>query len=479
MNVSIIINSEKKSFFCALGNLLRRNFNCNVTYIARDIFVEDYINEFNNNNNNIVRSDFVINSIQIPKNVTKQAVHYEKKYSVLFSYLFSMDRALGQGFFHNVGNIPHIKRSTWSYKKKLVEMIKKFILYESLINDCDILIQQYPDPLITSICNYFKCKNFSLVTSRFGDRYMWSDDGYLTNNFIKSDIKKLVKSNFVSNKKINYPISGAAGLRLNLVDNSFYRSIVDAINNIYNDTKKILRGGYNNSYTLYGWLPNSFIRWNNARYLEKISIYPGSITETKFVYVTLNIEPEVSLYMMSPEFTNVYESIVVLSKSLPSDVVIVVKEHPCVLAVRTKKFYQSLLKIPNVKLASVNSVTLDWVKISTFVCTITGSVGTEAVYNLKPVLSFGKHQLINYLPSVEYVSNYDETKKSVTKLIGIANNDKILNVSRSCLHEVILKYTVELPEYKKVYSNSRCEYKTAKKALNNLFLQYPNIFKDI
>ena len=113
------------------------------------------------------------------------------------------------------------------------------------------------------------------------------------------------------------------------------------------------------------------------------------------------------------------EAIVWLSKSAPSDIKIIVKEHNLCFGVRSRKFYDFLNKLPNVKLADPDSSSIEWVKKSFIVSTITGTVGYEGVFNNKSVISFGKHQLINHLDSVYYVSNFQETQHALRTI-----NDK-------------------------------------------------------
>jgi len=38
----------------------------------------------------------------------------------------------------------------------------------------------------------------------------------------------------------------------------------------------------------------------------------------------------------------------------------------------------------------------DWIKVSSIITTITGTVGIEAVHHKKPVISFGAHQALIY-----------------------------------------------------------------------------------
>ena len=83
-------------------------------------------------------------------------------------------------------------------------------------------------------------------------------------------------------------------------------------------------------------------------------------------------------------------------------------------------------KMANVYFADPELSSEVWLQKSSMVATITGTIGYEAVYSKIPVISFGKHQLINYLPTVEYVTNFSETKASIEKLSNIVFENKNL-----------------------------------------------------
>ena len=97
------------------------------------------------------------------------------------------DRGLGQGYFINSDKIPLIKRSLWSKEKKLQFIVNLFNNYEKMLHNTDLLIHQYPDKIRNTIVGYNKGKVKCMVQARFGDRYMWSDNNFLTSSeLIKS-----------------------------------------------------------------------------------------------------------------------------------------------------------------------------------------------------------------------------------------------------------------------------------------------------
>ena len=118
-----------------------------------------------------------------------------------------------------------------------------------------------------------------------------------------------------------------------------------------------------------------------------------------------------------------------------------------------------------------------WIDRADIVATITGTIGIESVYFNKPVISFGRHQVINYLPTVHYVSNFAETRDAVTELLSDNISEEDFHKSRSALTKAQLDSSFDLPEYKNSYDSSQIETKMAKIALENMFSEHPYLYK--
>ena len=156
-----------------------------------------------------------------------------------------------------------------------------------------------------------------------------------------------------------------------------------------------------------------------------------------------------ALQNFSPEFNNQLEMIYWISKSLPSNYFIAVKEHPEMYGLRTIKYINNLIKIPNVVLVKPEISSLKLINKCKAVATITGTAAFEAVYLKKPVLSFGKHQVINSLSSVFYCSNFIQTEKNIKKILNGIDN-KILKINSNKLLSSIYQNSFELIDLDKI-----------------------------
>jgi hypothetical protein len=474
MKIAIIIGNEQKDFFQSLGEYLLKNKNADVTFLAHSDYVKSCIKKHMPNFSKIVVLDEHLIKTK-ESELMLVAERIEKDHNTTISSLISQDRGLGQGYFANVPNVPHIKRSVWSQSKKIKSIASEYIKYVELLSGKDILIQQYPISLIKMACEKVNCLSFSLVQSRYGNRYLWSDNSYLTSSSLISKLQVELKS-FSSEKECNYEKDEGGLSVLNDASFKLTSKLKTAIFLTYNETKKIIRGSVNkDSYVLYGWIPVALRSWANFKFLKKISINPEVVKDKKIVFWAMNLEPEVSLYLFSPEFSNSLEAITWISKSVDIGTVVVIKEHPLALGVRSKKIYKIMSKMANVYFADPELSSEVWLQKSSMVATITGTIGYEAVYSKIPVISFGKHQLINYLPTVEYVTNFSETKASIEKLSNLNHYD--LYKSSVSLHNALIDQSFEVPNFYKEFLNKDERSAIGKLTADKLISRYPDKFK--
>ena len=117
----------------------------------------------------------------------------------------------------------------------------------------------------------------------------------------------------------------------------------------------------------------------------------------KFVYATLQYQPESQTCPQAGVFADQLLMIETLSAALPAGWLIYVKEHPALWLVlgvkfynfRPKGYYETLASLKNVKVVPVETNSFQLIRHSQAVATGAGSVGWEALLRSKPVLVFG------------------------------------------------------------------------------------------
>ena len=109
----------------------------------------------------------------------------------------------------------------------------------------------------------------------------------------------------------------------------------------------------------------------------------------KYLYFPLYNIPEYSSNFQSTMWLNIVSAVEALSKSIPGDWIIVLKEHPTGLEhnYRQKDFYHQLSRIPNVEFAPPLTNGNNLIKNAELVFVTVGTSGWEAILQGIPVLS--------------------------------------------------------------------------------------------
>lgn len=146
---------------------------------------------------------------------------------------------------------------------------------------------------------------------------------------------------------------------------------------------------------------------------SKCKSYRGSLSmlvsevdlSKKFVFFALHLQPELHTSTLGKEYNDQILALEKISKLIPSDWFIYVKENPNQMEFqRDELFFERMRKIPNLKLVSPLTDVKELILKSQFVSTITGTIGWEAIRVNKKVLLFGK----SWYLSLPGVFNYTE-----------------------------------------------------------------------
>lgn len=119
-------------------------------------------------------------------------------------------------------------------------------------------------------------------------------------------------------------------------------------------------------------------------------------TRRRYVYFALHFEPERTTNPDGGEFHDQILAISRLRAMVPTDVDIIVKEHPTQFYMaergargRSPIFYDCVTSMSGVQMANINQSSLELIENSVFVATITGSAAFESAAMGKKALIFG------------------------------------------------------------------------------------------
>jgi len=139
------------------------------------------------------------------------------------------------------------------------------------------------------------------------------------------------------------------------------------------------------------------------------------IEDEKFVYFPLHQEPERSLLLDAPFYTNQIETTRNIAKSLPIGYVLYVKEHPTQgrsRGWRPISEYKEIMEIPNVKMIHPSVASDELIKKSSLVISVGGTASFEAAFYEKPSILFAD---LGYaiLPSIFKIKSFDDLPNTI------------------------------------------------------------------
>ena len=147
---------------------------------------------------------------------------------------------------------------------------------------------------------------------------------------------------------------------------------------------------------------------NYSKYLYEITKTDFSY-DKKYVYFGLHLQPEKTTSNWGGIFNDQVLALERLSKIIPDDWLIYVKENPKQTGfMRGKWFFERLKALKNIVVVPIETSTYDLLENCQFASTITGSIGWEAITGGKNVLVFGWGVWYKTLPGV---FSYDENFK--------------------------------------------------------------------
>lgn len=109
----------------------------------------------------------------------------------------------------------------------------------------------------------------------------------------------------------------------------------------------------------------------------------------RFVYYPLHFTPEASINTPASFYVDQLRAIDALRLAMPNGFILVVKEHPACLPLRSTSFLRQLRRLPGVMLAKVTMPSLELVKRAALTATVTGTAALEAFLLGRPAILLG------------------------------------------------------------------------------------------
>lgn len=262
----------------------------------------------------------------------------------------------------------------------------------------------------TPVDNIFRAKREELLASKDGE---WARD------FLKKFRDKPLP-NFAKATPMHQPVTRKQQFRfLNPM------KAVGPIREVIKAISRHLKSDERNDYDYINplWQTWDLIKRKFRNLRGNDDLYDAFDPKEDFAFYPLHYEPELSLLVLAPAFTDQIALIRQIAKSLPAQMKLCVKEHPVMAQFRPRAFYEQLKKIPNVKLISPTLSGSQITPHAKLVLTITGTVGWEACLFGIPVVSFG-HQNFNALANVTACRNFEELPLVIRRRLDVKDYDE-------------------------------------------------------
>ena len=166
--------------------------------------------------------------------------------------------------------------------------------------------------------------------------------------------------------------------------------------------------------------------------LKKVLLYDKLNIQDEFLFFGFQLSIESTVTYKAFPYTNQIALIEMISRVLPYNHFLYVREHPHWPEYYSYKFLKTLKSFPNVKIISPEISIHDILSKSKGVITLNSTTGVEALMHGKPVLSFSSNLYQGYHSSAIKCSNLFELGEKLAELINtdVSQQETISYINR-------------------------------------------------
>lgn len=349
-------------------------------------------------------------------------VNFEKKYKVNLWEIAYTER-----YFYRKWN---------KYYKFSIDEI--LVLLERICRLCDEILEVKPDyflikspgmyhqNLVYRVCKENGIKPMILVADRLGYRSLIVREVKKFDNLKISEANKVKKTKselegyleqYSTSKQQNEAIESFEVLKISQMLRWFKKFFLST--DLYTDNI------YSFGQTRWNVLVEGLSLYLKKIYREQFmkKNFKKSIeSDTHFVYFPLHYEPEMVLLTDTPFYTDQIQVITNISKSLPIDYKLYVKEHPSMRLVGWRKtsYYKQIMELPNVELIHPSIPSSVMIEKCAIVACVAGSTGLEAAFYGKCSIIFSD-VIYDVISCVHKVNNV----KDIPRIVQECLEDKV------------------------------------------------------
>lgn len=159
------------------------------------------------------------------------------------------------------------------------------------------------------------------------------------------------------------------------------------------------------------------------KFMDKFDYYPFNKVN-KYIYFPLQFQPEATIDVIAPYFSNQIETARQVAMSLPDDYTLAVKEHPAMVGLRPPSYIKKIALTPNVKFIDYRTSKKVIFKNTDLIISPSGTSLVEAAFYQKPAIQLGNLGTTLKLPNVFKHSNMTTLSAKIKEVLKADLNNQ-------------------------------------------------------
>ena len=267
--------------------------------------------------------------------------------------------------------------------------------------------------------DFFSLNNVETIKNPFLENYYFSKNIIVQNkNDLILDLEKIAKKRSTNDREKNY-----LNNRKKSLDQNYFEIFFNLIRYYFNFKKRSLLENFylGKIHPIDLFYSRLMKRKKKLFYKKLLSQRRNQILNVnkKICVFFLGLSPEASTYSQCNIFFDQRKVARYISMILPSDYILIVKEHPSQYVSsdgRSEDYYNEILSHKNIFFANPNDKAIDLINKAEFIITSTGSVGIEAIFMEKPLIMLGNNHY-DIFEDILKAQDYNSLKENINLLI--------------------------------------------------------------
>ena len=344
---------------------------------------------------------------------------FEKKYNIDLWQLAKNDRIFIDDYntFYKFSDqeISEIMEKECKLFEEILDEIKPdfFITTETAMR---------PHHLFYLLCKKKGIRVLMLNTANWGNHCYISENYHKLDNFNElfanrkalpttfNDIQNRLESKILS-KKVSKFYQSHKNSKIKLIQAAFQLLI---LSDNSNEKTHYTYYGRKKLKVLLSEINNSIKRWYRKKYIDQ-NFLQEIIDDKSFIFLPLQQEPERSLLLSAPDYKNQIETVEYVSKCMPENFLLLVKEHPTQGSGRDwRKIsqYKALQNNPKVRLIHPSVPADEIIKKSKLVISVSGTIALESAFLNKPSITIADNDY-SLIPSITRLKSKNELRELI------------------------------------------------------------------